>query len=788
MRVARLVHRSLAVWILGVLLVSELGAAEAGRVILLGFDGADARTLAELMDARPDDYPNLRRLRDEGTFRPLAIEAPAESAASWSALHSGRNPGETGVAGFIRRRLRAFGGPIGETGHFHVDAQPPEAFEDVPIPTWDAPVLGGAFGGLSFVAVLLVGLWITKRRWLIVLPIAITCGGASYLLGHTLRGYLPESFPRRSNPMVARNVWGIAAEAGKRCVAIDPAMAFDQRTPPGAKVLAGLGLPDARGDNGAWFLFTTDPRVESRAPEGDPTPSGGTVYRLDQEEPGGRVFRSRIEGPRNFWKEQKLQARIDRLDLDLLNQELSLSESLNLAKRLDLAKRELERVQEERTSVELVITKETGRARVTIDGQTQVVREGGWSDFFDVTFALNPLIEVHAVTRVNLLLLDEPYLSLYVNVLDIDPRRPPFWQAISSPPGFAAELASHCGVYETYGWSTATMPYKDAAVQPETLLQEVEFTLGWRERVMFHALENEPWDLFCGVFSTTDRVQHMMYRFYDREHPRHDPQLSQRSVSFFGDEIPLAETIPAIYRQMDRLVGRVLDEIVREGDTLMVVSDHGFQPFRRQVHINNWLLQEGYLVAKEGFDKQAAEDLSFVDWTRTRVYGIGLGNLYLNLEGREADGIVPPASRRALLEELRSKLLTAVDPESGQRFCKDVYVVEDIHEGPFLGLEGDIILGLAGTYRISWPSTMGGLSVVTQNGADAIGPVCSDNESNWSGDHVSMALGDVAGVFFSNRRLSSGTIPRLLQIAPTVLNELGVAVPEVMDLGPLVLE
>jgi len=252
--------------LLALLLVAPpASASEPGRVILLGFDGADARTLTELMAARSADYPNLRRLRDEGTFRPLSIEAPAESAASWAALHSGRNPGETGVAGFIRRRLRPFGGPIGETGHFHVDSQPPENLEGVPIPIWSAPVLGGAFGSLSFLVVLAVGLVITKRRWLVVLPIALTCGGGAFFLGHTARGWLPEAFPRRSNPMIARNVWGIAAEAGKRCVAIDVAMAFDQKTPPGAKVLAGLGLPDARGDNGAWFIYTTDGRVTTRA-------------------------------------------------------------------------------------------------------------------------------------------------------------------------------------------------------------------------------------------------------------------------------------------------------------------------------------------------------------------------------------------------------------------------------------------------------------------------------------------------------------------------------------------
>ena len=111
---------------------------------------------------------------------------------------------------------------------------------------------------------------------------------------------------------------------------------------------------------------------------------------------------------------------------------------------------------------------------------------------------------------------------MYFNVLDIDPRSPPFWQPISAPFGFSEELADECGLYETYGWSTATMPFKDGLVPPEVLLEDVEFTMGWRERLTHAQLERDDWKVLMSVFSTTDRVQHMMYQYYDEGHPMYD--------------------------------------------------------------------------------------------------------------------------------------------------------------------------------------------------------------------------------------------------------------------------
>jgi len=337
-------------------------------------------------------------------------------------------------------------------------------------------------------------------------------------------------------------------------------------------------------------------------------------------------------------------------------------------------------------------------------------------------------------------------------------------------------------------WPTPTMPFKDREIAPDILLEDVEFTMKWREDLTQRMLDKDDWRCLMSVFNTTDRIQHMMYQFYDPGHPQYDPAEAGRKVTFFGEEVTLGEAIPMIYQQMDRVIGDVLERLQPE-DTMLICSDHGFQSFRRQVHLNNWLSENGYLKVKPGTSKTTSRALYYVDWDATRVYSLGLGFLYVNLKGREPGGIVEPAEKHALMEEVRTRLMAATDPDTGASICRDVYIIEDLHEGKYISLEADMITGLAAPYRVGWSSSSGGLSMVknSESGLYEIGPICSDNTSPWSGGHVSMALPDVAGVFFSNQRIQ---LPRdgvhALDIAPTVLSLLGVDVPAEMDRKPLV--
>lgn len=755
-----------------------------GRVVILGFDGADARTVRELMEKDPGGYPTFVRLAREGTFAPLEVVVPSESPVSWASLNSGQNPAKTGVPGFITRNLKS-SSPLPGFGFIRKESARLESFEHTPIPLWNAKATAAVWGGVAVLLVLLLALLLLRRLWLAAILSLLAGAGAAWA-GYRVRGMLPDSFPCTFNVNQARSFWDYAAEAGVPSIVLDAAEAFDADSPPNARVLHGLGLPDARNDIGQWFIYTSDPaRFDPRelANKWRSTDTAGTVFLVDEE---GGVARAKIYGPKNFWLGQELQEQYEAPGEAGARQQ----EAKERLAAMGYSKHggDFKDVTAGRVSVDLEIRREGDRARVAIDGESQTLAVGQWSDFYSVTFELNWLLRVHAITRVRLIRLD-PQVELLVNVLDIDPRHPPFWQAISSPFDFSAELARECGLFETYGWPTLTMPFKDEEIEPEVLLEDVEFTEHWREKLTHAALARDDWRCLMSVFSTADRVQHMTYQFYDAGHPLHDPAKAARETSFFGETIPLSEAVPAIYRQIDRIIGEVWAKLGPE-DTLLVCSDHGFQSFRRQVHLNNWLFENGYLALKPGLNKDNDEHLRYVDWSKTRVYACGLGFLYLNLEEREPQGIVSREEARALIEEVREKLLAATDPDTGERFCREVYLPRDIHEGEHLDLEADLIPGFAPPYRVGWSTSSGGIHVIEAgDGGYRPGPICTNNDSNWSGDHLSMALQDVLGIFGSNRKVK---IPpegvRSLQIAPTVLQLLAVEVPPEMDLEPLEFE
>jgi predicted AlkP superfamily phosphohydrolase/phosphomutase len=336
--------------------------------------------------------------------------------------------------------------------------------------------------------------------------------------------------------------------------------------------------------------------------------------------------------------------------------------------------------------------------------------------------------------------------------------------------------------YETVGWACLSMPYKDAEIDEETFLEGIQFTQIWRQKMTLACLERDDWRLLMSVDGAPDRVQHMLYKYYDPEHPMHDPAQAAREVRFYGETLPLAEVIPATYRQIDRFVGEVMEKHLRPDDTLILCADHGFQPFRRQVHLNNWLAENGYLALKPGVGTRDRSMLSFVDWSKTRAYSLAIGMIYLNLAGREAHGIVDPADAPALIEEIKAKLLALRD-EDGTPAMAEVYAAADVHAGPFLEAEADIMTGFARGYRVSWSTTLGGIRLERRDdGSYGAAAPFEDNSNPWSGDHVSVARSLVRGIFFCNRPLE---LPAegidLLHVAPTALEALGVAVPAEYD-------
>jgi predicted AlkP superfamily phosphohydrolase/phosphomutase len=293
-----------------------------------------------------------------------------------------------------------------------------------------------------------------------------------------------------------------------------------------------------------------------------------------------------------------------------------------------------------------------------------------------------------------------------------------------------------------------------------------------RERLIFENLKRDDWDLFVAAIETTDRVSHMFFRLIDPKHPMYDKDLAGR----YGD------AIEKVYRRADALVGRI-EEKLPSNTTLMVMSDHGFHTFRRGVNLNTWLVQNGYMV----FDGQASpkkglDDLfgrgqfwEGVDWSRTRAYALGLGQIYFNLKGREGKGIVLPGPEYAALqEEIALKLVTLEDPDDHARVFRSIYRRDDIYKGPFLAHAPDLQVGFNDGYRVGWQDTMGGVQKT----------VVENNNRKWSGDHCATATEISGGILFSSRKLANES-PHIMDLAPTILEILGVPLPKDYDGKPL---
>ena len=345
-----------------------------------------------------------------------------------------------------------------------------------------------------------------------------------------------------------------------------------------------------------------------------------------------------------------------------------------------------------------------------------------------------------------LLMRTSPNFALYATPVQIDPENPAL--PISQPHYYATYLAKLLGSFATVGLAEDTSALNEGAIDERAFLKQAEFIQKEREAMFFSALDHQRSGVVACVFDTSDRVQHMFYRYLD------DPALAHE---------PHAGVIETLYRDMDRLVGDALAYADRE-TAVFVLSDHGFCSFRRGVNLNSWLHRNGYL----------ALDGESIDWPRTRAYTFGLGGLYLNMRGRESKGSVDPKDAADLTNELVGKLNGLRDDETGDVAIRQVYAATEIYRGPYLDGAPDMLVGYARGYRTSWDAALGKVTA----------HVFEDNAKAWSGDHsVDPSL--VPGVLFSNLKIDAED-PGIEDLAPTALGLFGIAAPPWMDGKPVI--
>ena len=164
-----------------------------------------------------------------------------------------------------------------------------------------------------------------------------------------------------------------------------------------------------------------------------------------------------------------------------------------------------------------------------------------------------------------------------------------------------------------------------------------------------------------------------------------------------------------------------------------------------------------------------------MDWSKTRAYAVGLGQIYFNLRGRESQGTVSAGAEYAALQgEIASRLVTLTDPENGERVMREVYRRDDIYTGEFLQNAPDLTVGFNDGYRVGWQDTLGGIRRA----------VIENNNKKWSGDHCATSTEISGGVFFSNRPFTAKA-PHIMDLAPTILELLEVPLPKDLDGNPL---
>jgi predicted AlkP superfamily phosphohydrolase/phosphomutase len=523
---------------------------------------------------------------------------------------------------------------------------------------------------------------------------------------------IPVGRPTIQNMRKSKAFWRILGEHGIASNVLRVPLTFPPEKFAGA-LLSAMCVPDLRGTQGSFTYYTTSTATPNSA-DAAPEQTGGERRSVTIEQ---GVIRTSLAGPDN-----PLRAAAKALEIPF---EIS---SIDPAKKT---------------------------CTLTIGRKKYELREREYSPWIKLDFKAGMGVAVRGIARFYVTSM-QPDFNLYVTPINIDPGKPAL--PISWPKIYSIYLSKLLGEFATLGLAEDTWALNEGVIDEQAFLQQALDHHAERERMFFNALEKSRDGAVICVFDGTDRLQHMFFRYLDSKHPAN----RGRDTEKFRD------TILQMYQRADEMVGRVQRQLGPR-DHFMVISDHGFQSFRRGINLNSWLQQQGLLVLDPS--KPAGGDwFANVDWTRTKAYALGLSGLFINQRGREAHGIVEPGEETAAVKRQIIEGLTGLhDPEADEPSINDVFDPEKVHsQGPYGGNGPDLIIGYNRGYRASWEGAVGRVT----------NEVFIDNTKAWSGDHcIDPRL--VPGVLFSNWRMPEGS-PQIQDLAPTILSLFGVGKPEHM--------
>jgi predicted AlkP superfamily phosphohydrolase/phosphomutase len=369
--------------------------------------------------------------------------------------------------------------------------------------------------------------------------------------------------------------------------------------------------------------------------------------------------------------------------------------------------------------------------------------------------------------------------------------------SITYPPDLLGQIEEEVGEYLLY--PDPGQAYSDSGV--DAFLDVLYRTAESRLRVLDYLRAMEDWGFCMVVLNGTDTVQHAMWKFMSPDHPLHDPGRKSR----YGD------AILHYYQYVDTALDRIVADL-DENTTLLLMSDHGFGPFHKFIHLNNWLRQQGWLQIKRtpttwmkaglfdlGFTPMGVYDLlmrmglgalkrevvrgkgqgllrkmflSFddVDWQRTTAYALGnVGQIYLNVRGREAQGVVEPGEQyETTRDEIIARLRELRDPHTAEPVVETIYRREEIYRGHNVDRAADIVFVPTRMEYFGFGEYEFGSNRIIESMKRGI-----------SGTH---RLNGMALLWGS--AVSKGTHlqdAQILDVAPTILHLMGQPVPQDME-------
>ena len=730
-------------------------AEKPEKVVILGFDGADPRLVEQYMSEGL--LPNLQKLKGQGSYSPILPTNPPQTPVSWSAFSTGLRPGKTQIFDFLQREAHSY------APDFALADRRKRTFLAGESNGW---VVSGVIGLVAALLVLIL-LKIFRARWAwafvggLVVLIGTSVGFAGYFAS-----LLPVEVPDAVNNRQGEPFWTTMAKSGWNVGVVRVPVTFPaEELPQGSEMISGLGVPDIRGRVGTPSLWTTDPAFTAVDNE----------FSLEISALPARrgVMETIVHGPFNYpfhvypierasaaWEEAGLSSR-ERRD-----------KSREMAADLE------EQGYPQSIHLPLTLTVSDSDLQWDVSGQQGTLKPGDWSDWVTLDFPINWLVDraqpLRGMARFKLIQL-EPEVQLYMSPVNFHPSSHPV--PYTWPPDLADRLSEELGIFKTIGWATDTWSYPTNRLGGiDLFLEDMNYTIDGYNKILEHMLEREDLDMYVQIFYFTDRAGHMLFYNLDDQHPLFDPQEAPKFEKAMRDT----------YTRMDQIVGETMAKL--DEDTLFIVlSDHGFTSFRRQINYNTWLYEQGLLSLKgkqnqtldqvvgsterknvaELFEQDVTgvDVFSGIDWKNTKAWSMGLGAIYVNVVGRDPEGTVLPGSEyNQVVDQIKTGLEALTDTKFGVNpifkvYTRDEMYGQDYDPDRMPDLRAANIL----TYRVSWQDSLGGLS--TQ--------IFEDNPRTWSGDHCSLEPTELRGVLFINRKLTVEQ-PEVIDMAPSILNELGV--------------